>query len=98
MNICARGFRPIPGGHRPPYPAPFPGIEDLLNRCVQQGIAWGVATNKPWRYTEPLMGHFNFARSAAVTLCPEHAKPKPDPAMLLLACQQIGCTLRRLFI
>lgn len=70
---------------------PFPGIEDLLGRCQQQGIAWGVATNKPWRYTEPLMGHFSFAQSAAVTLCPEHAKPKPDPAMLLLACQQIGC-------
>ncbi len=70
---------------------PFPGIEDLLERCLKQGIAWGIATNKPWRYTEPLMSHFNFAQSAAVTLCPEHAKPKPDPTMLLLACEQIGC-------
>jgi phosphoglycolate phosphatase len=37
------------------------------------------------------MRHVSFAQSAAVTLCPEHAKPNPDPAMLLLACEQIGC-------
>lgn len=71
---------------------PFPGIEALIQHCLQQGLAWGVATNKPWRYTEPLMSHFEFATSAAVTLCPQHAKPKPDPAMLLLACEQLQCS------
>ncbi|MEY4588590.1 MAG: hypothetical protein RL497_666 [Pseudomonadota bacterium] len=71
---------------------PFPGIEPLLNQCLEQKIAWGIATNKPWRYTEPLMRHFAFAERAAITLCPEHAKPKPDPAMLLLACEQLNCS------
>ena len=74
------------------HTAPFPGIQALLNECTQHGIAWGIATNKPWRYTEPLMRHFDFAASAAVTLCPEHAKPKPDPSMLLLACEHLNCT------
>jgi phosphoglycolate phosphatase len=69
----------------------FTGIEGLVEQCLQHGIAWGVATNKPWRYTQPLMQHFSFAQTAAVTLCPDHAKPKPDPSMLHLACEHIGC-------
>jgi N-acetyl-D-muramate 6-phosphate phosphatase len=69
----------------------FDGIEALVNLCVEHDIAWGIATNKPWRYTEPLMGHFAFANTAAVIFCPEHAKPKPDPTMLLLACERMNC-------
>ncbi|HEY6529214.1 MAG TPA: HAD-IA family hydrolase [Cellvibrionaceae bacterium] len=73
------------------HTVPFEGIETLLTQCAEHNIAWGIATNKPWRYTEPLMRHFSFASSAVVTFCPEHAKPKPDPSMLLLACEHIKC-------
>ncbi|HEX7971315.1 MAG TPA: HAD hydrolase-like protein, partial [Thiobacillus sp.] len=34
---------------------PFPGILELLAGLDARGLKWGVVTNKPARFTEPLM-------------------------------------------
>ena len=95
----AAGFQPLREGLLAHYLAnlasntlPFPGIEALIQNLAEQRIAWGIVTNKPWIYTEPLMEQFEFACAPAVTLCPDHvADRKPHPESLILACQRVGC-------
>lgn len=70
---------------------PFDGIEALLADIEHGRLLWGVATNKPLRYAEPIMAGLGLAERCAVLVCPDHvAQSKPAPDMLLLACQQIG--------
>lgn len=70
---------------------PFDGIEQLLADIEQAGLLWGVATNKPLRYAEPIMQQLGLAERSAVLVCPEHVeRSKPAPDMLLLACEQLG--------
>ena len=70
---------------------PFEGIEALLGDIEQARLLWGVATNKPLCYAEPIMQGLNLADRSAVLVCPDHVeRSKPAPDMLLLACQQMG--------
>ncbi len=70
---------------------PFAGIEPLLADLEQAKLTWGVATNKPLRYAEPIMQQLGLAQRSAVLVCPEHvSRSKPDPEMLLLACEKLG--------
>ena len=75
------------------YTTPFDGIEELLENLSRNNLAWGIVTNKPWAYTEPLMKNFSFADNAACIVCPDHvSKSKPDPESLSLACEAARCT------
>jgi len=69
----------------------FPGMAELVEELEQRGIRWGIVTNKPHRYTLPLMQALGYAGRAACLIsgdtCP-HAKPHPEP--LLKACKLIG--------
>jgi 2-phosphoglycolate phosphatase len=70
---------------------PFDGMNELLDEIEQAKLIWGVATNKPLRYAEPIMQQLGLAERSAVLVCPDHvSKSKPDPEMILLACTQIG--------
>lgn len=70
---------------------PFDGIPELLADLERARLRWGVATNKPLRYAEPIMQRLALAERAAVLVCPDHvARSKPDPEMLLLACEQLA--------
>lgn len=70
---------------------PFEGIYPLIAELSVHNLQWGIATNKPWRYTEKLLPHFDFPSPPGVTLCPDHVKQsKPDPEMLTLACERLG--------
>lgn len=69
----------------------FEGMAELLEDIEQAGLLWGVATNKPLRFAEPIMRQLGLAERCAALLCPDHvARSKPEPDMLLLACQQMG--------
>ncbi len=59
----------------------FDGIAELLGTIEENGMRWGVVTNKPARYTDallPLIGlsHGACAISGDTTA---HAKPHPEP-------------------
>jgi len=70
---------------------PFPGILDLLAELDARGLKWGVVTNKPARFTEPLMSILDLAERAACIVsgdtCPQ---PKPHPAPMLAAAELCG--------
>lgn len=68
----------------------FPGVAELLLWLDDNQLPWGVVTNKPRVYAEPILAKLNLAERCAVLVCPDdvtHTKPNPEP--LLLACQQI---------
>ncbi|WP_299178217.1 HAD-IA family hydrolase [uncultured Neptuniibacter sp.] len=71
----------------------FPGLQDCLHWLQQHEIPWGVVTNKPERFTLPVMQGLAIDEQASSIICPDHVThKKPHPESLLLACQQINCS------
>jgi N-acetyl-D-muramate 6-phosphate phosphatase len=73
-------------------PVLLPGIADLLQAIESKGLKWGIVTNKPRRFTEGLIESMglNLENRAACIVCGDDApQPKPSPATLLMACQQV---------
>lgn len=64
----------------------YPGMADLLDRLEHDSIVWGVVTNKPARFSQPLLSSLNLLSRCDVLICPDDVKhTKPDPEPLLLA-------------
>lgn len=71
---------------------PYPGIQQLLNRLHKNDIAWGIATNKPRPYTEPLLQRLNIQPAPDSVVCPEDVTDrKPHPEALYRNCRDLGC-------
>lgn len=67
----------------------FSGMESILQWLEQSSTPWGVVTNKPWRFTSPLMEQLGLADNCDAIICPDHVNnTKPDPEGLLKACEQ----------
>jgi phosphoglycolate phosphatase len=74
----------------------FEGVPALLEELETRGMRWGVVTNKPQRYTLPLLQALGLAQRAACIVSGDTTPhPKPDPAPLLHAAQQLGCACQR---
>lgn len=70
-------------------PTLFPGVAELLHDIERQGLKWGVVTNKPRRFTQPLIQALGLlARAACIVSGDDCPNSKPHPDTLLLACQQ----------
>ena len=68
----------------------FEGMDEILRDLESARLRWGVVTNKPVRFAEPIMQRLGLAERSACLVCPDHvARSKPDPEMVLLACQQL---------
>lgn len=71
----------------------FPGMDAVLDRLDASGVPWGVVTNKPAAFTEPLLDRLLLLqRCACVVSGDTLPQRKPDPAPLLHALRQIGVT------
>lgn len=69
----------------------FAGMDTLLDALDSLGIAWGVVTNKPERFTLPLMDALGLAtRASAIVGGDTTARVKPDPLPLFHACTIAG--------
>lgn len=74
----------------------YPGLDDLLRRLENNGVPWGIVTNKPEKYSTRLLQKLALQERCAVLVCPDHvANKKPHPEPLLLACEKLGCNLER---
>ena len=68
----------------------FPGISDALHALATQDISWGIVTNKPGWLTDKLLQGLEFPTQPLCIIGGDATPyPKPDPANLLLACEQI---------
>jgi len=71
---------------------PYPGIEDLLTELERRGIAWGISTNKPRVYTEPLLASLALQPAPGSVVCPDDvAERKPHPESLHRNCRDLDC-------
>lgn len=69
----------------------FAGMPNVLDVLEARNIPWGVVTNKPERFTLPLMAALGLAeRAAAIVSGDTTAKAKPDPLPLIHACTLAG--------
>ncbi len=72
---------------------PYPGIAELLRRLAARGIGWGIATNKPRAYTEPLLQRLNIKPAPGSVVCPDDvAERKPHPESLYRNCVELNCS------
>ncbi|MGJ8620768.1 MAG: HAD family hydrolase [Methylophilaceae bacterium] len=67
----------------------FVGMQMTLDKINSRGFNWGIVTNKPGRFTAPLVEYLGLNRQAVCVVSGDDApKPKPSPDTLLLACER----------
>tara|TARA_R100001440_G_scaffold25074_8_gene40835 strand:+ start:39819 stop:40481 length:663 start_codon:yes stop_codon:yes gene_type:complete len=69
----------------------FPGMDAVLDTLEDNGIPWGIVTNKPRRFSVPLLHALHLHDRCDALVCPddvEHRKPHPES--LQLACHLMG--------
>ena len=57
----------------------FDGMAELLEDIEKAKLIWGVVTNKPVRFAEPIMQRLGLAERSAVLICPDHVKQQARP-------------------
>lgn len=68
----------------------FGGVAELLAGITVAGMAWGVVTNKPARFTDPLLPLIGLGHAACVISGDTTAHAKPHPAPLFEAARRLG--------
>lgn len=74
----------------------FDGVPELLAQIKDEGMAWGIVTNKATYLATPIVQALGLAQNCAVLVCGDttaHSKPHPLP--LLHAAQQAGYDVER---
>ena len=70
---------------------PFEGIPDVINFLNMNKIPYGIVTNKPNAYAEPLIKNFDLFESCKILICPDNVElSKPHPEGILLACTKLS--------
>lgn len=69
----------------------YDGMPELLARLEGDNVRWGVVTNKPARFTLPLLEKLGLSeRAACIVSGDTTARAKPHPDSLLHATQALG--------
>lgn len=68
----------------------FDGIPELLEGITDAGMAWGIVTNKPARFTDPLVPQIALAHAGCVVSGDTTGFAKPHPAPLLEGARRLG--------
>ncbi|CAH1190637.1 Phosphoglycolate phosphatase [Candidatus Nitrotoga sp. BS] len=80
-------------GHICVYTTLFPGMAELIEILEKRGLPWGIVTNKPHRFTLPLMQALGYAQRAACLISGDTcARAKPFPDSLLKASELLKIT------
>ena len=68
----------------------FDGIDDLLEGLLAAGMAWGIVTNKPARFTDPLLPQIGLAHAGCIVSGDTTPHAKPHPAPVLEGARRLG--------
>lgn len=69
----------------------FDGVTELLTTLTDRGLAWGIVTNKPTRFTEPLIAALPLPSiPSAVVSGDTVGAAKPDPRPMFHAAELLG--------
>ena len=73
------------------YGSAFAGISDALDSLLELEIPYGVVTNKPLRFADPILKNEPTFKNCRTLVCPDHInKIKPDPEGILKGCKDLG--------
>ena len=67
----------------------FEGIDHLLRGIEEAGMTWGVVTNKPARFTDPLIPQIGLAHAGCIVSGDTTGFAKPHPAPLLEGARRL---------
>ncbi|MGZ8318757.1 MAG: HAD family hydrolase [Telluria sp.] len=68
----------------------FDGVPELIEGIGAAGMAWGIVTNKPARFTDPLLPQIGLAHAGCIISGDTTPHPKPHPEPLLEAARRLG--------
>lgn len=68
----------------------FEGVHELLSGITDAGLRWGIVTNKPARFTDPLVPQIGLGQAGCVISGDTTPHAKPHPAPLLEAAARLG--------
>ncbi len=74
----------------------FDGVHELLGALDQRRISWGIVTNKPARFTVPLVQQLGLERAGCIVSGDTYARPKPYPDPLNGAAHELKLPIRSL--
>jgi phosphoglycolate phosphatase len=72
------------------YSTLFGGVEELLDGIAAAGMAWGIVTNKPARFTDSLIPQIGLAHAGCIISGDTTANAKPHPEPLLEGARRLG--------
>lgn len=73
----------------------YPGVEAALTVLLDAGIKLACVTNKPEKFTVPLLKKMQLSKFFSVIVNGDTLPTlKPDPGQLLYACEQLGAPSR----
>jgi N-acetyl-D-muramate 6-phosphate phosphatase len=68
----------------------FGGVTELLDGIRAAGMEWGIVTNKPARFTDPLVPQIGLSHAACIVSGDTTGFAKPHPAPLLEGARRLG--------
>jgi phosphoglycolate phosphatase len=68
----------------------FDGIASLLDGIAAAGMQWGIVTNKPARFTDPLVPQIGLSHAGCIVSGDTTGFAKPHPAPLLEGARRLG--------
>ena len=68
----------------------YQGAKQTLSLCKSRGYKIGLVTNSPRNYVDALLKRFNIHMYFDTTITEDESLPKPNPAMLEMACKHLG--------
>jgi N-acetyl-D-muramate 6-phosphate phosphatase len=73
------------------YGGAFPGISDVLTSLKHMNIPFGVVTNKPLIFAQPIIENEPAFKHCQTLICPDHLSAiKPDPEGILKGCKNLN--------
>ena len=76
----------------------FPGMDEVLSQIEQNGMKWGIVTNKLAWMTDPLMEALGLDQRATCIVSGDSTdRRKPHPKPLLHACELTGSAPEKCF-
>jgi N-acetyl-D-muramate 6-phosphate phosphatase len=68
----------------------FGGVMELLDGIRAAGMEWGIVTNKPARFTDPLVPQIGLSHAGCIVSGDTTGFAKPHPAPLLEGARRLG--------
>lgn len=69
----------------------FVGLDEVLKALEAAGCPWGIVTNKPSHFTNPLLDALKLTERCRIAICPDHVtRTKPDAEPMFKACDVLA--------